>query len=47
MVSMIFRLILSVEGIFALHDKETRDLCDLKVFVQVGSKLSSFPSPFE
>lgn len=26
---------MTVEGIFALHDKETRDLCDLKVFVQV------------
>lgn len=29
--------IVIVEGIFALHDKETRDLCDLKIFVQVSN----------
>lgn len=31
-----------VEGIFALHSSETRDLCDLKVFVQVSFTMLSF-----
>lgn len=28
-----------VEGIFCLHDPKTRDLCDLKIFVELDSDL--------